>query len=164
MAFGRFFPKIGNYAIERINAEEAPAIAELHIEGFGRPWSDGEFAALLSAETVFGFVARREGKPSDRPAGFVLARLAADEAEILTIAVARARRGKGLGRALMEAVLRHLHAERTKSLFLEVDERNNWAIAMYRRLGFTEVGRRSAYYRTGGPDDGTALVMRLDLR
>ncbi len=164
MSLRRFFTKTGDLVIEPIGSRDAEVIAKLHAEGFGRAWTDGEFAALLSRETVFGFAARREGRPDAVPDGFVLARLAADEAEILTIAVARARRGRGLGRALMEAVLRHLHAERARSLFLEVDENNTWAIALYSRLGFREVGRRRSYYGSTGSGDGTALVMRLDIQ
>ena len=72
----------------------------------------------------------------------MLARLAAGEAEILTIAVARGHRRQGLGWRLMDAVLRELHAERAEALFLEVDETNAPAIGLYRKFGFHEVGKR----------------------
>ncbi|MEX0347609.1 MAG: GNAT family N-acetyltransferase [Rhizobiaceae bacterium] len=162
MAFSRIFSRTAGHVIEPLRTSDAENAAALHREGFGRAWSDGEFAALLAKDAVFGFQARIEGKPSALPVGFVLARLAAGEAEILTIAVTRSKRRQGLARALMDAVLRHLHAERADSLFLEVGEGNEPAIALYRRLGFAEVSRRSAYY--GDESDGTALVMRLDLR
>jgi ribosomal-protein-alanine N-acetyltransferase len=136
----------------------------LHREDFIRPWTDGEFSDLLSQDTVFGFAAFETGKAKAGPAGFVLARLAAGEAEILTIAVARSHRRQGLGRQLMDAVLRRLHAERAEALFLEVDETNVAAIALYRRLGFHEVGKRPAYYQTAGQQKASALVMRRDLR
>ena len=93
----------------------------------------------------------------------MLSRLATGEAEILTIAVARARRGYGIGRQLMDAVLRELHAARAEALFLEVDETNGPAIALYRRLGFRQVGNRPGYYKHGESRTG-ALVMRRDLR
>ena len=64
----------------------------------------------------------------------------------------------------MDAVLRRLHAERAEALFLEVDETNLPAIALYRRLGFGEVGRRANYYRSSGHGPTGALVMRRDLR
>ena len=110
---------------------------------------------------MFGFAARQVGNPK-APVGFVLARLAAGEAEILTVAVARAHRRHGLGWRLMDAVLRQLHADRAEALFLEVDE-TNAAAALYRRMGFSEVGKRPNYYESG---DGrtSALVMRRDLR
>ena len=79
-------------------------------------------------------------------------------------AVARSHRRLGLGRDLMEAVLRALHAERADALFLEVDETNAAALALYRRLGFREVGRRPGYYEAAGKPRTDALVMRRDLR
>jgi len=94
----------------------------------------------------------------------VLARQAAGEGEILTVAVARSHRRLGLGWRLMDAVLRELHAARSEALFLEVDETNAAAIALYRRLGFAEVGRRPAYYNDDQGRKTAALVMRRDLR
>src|SRR5690606_11410554 len=109
-------------------------ISALHHEDFSRPWTDGEFASLLAQDTVFGYAARLTGRGHKPPVGFVLARLAAGEGEILTVAVARAHRRQGLGWQLMDAVLRQLHADRAEALFLEVDETNAAAIALYRRL------------------------------
>ena len=112
---------------------------------------------------MFGFAAPRDRQGAAGPVGFVLARLAAGEAEILTVAVARAHRRQGLGWRLMDAVLRELHAQRAEALFLEVDETNAPAIALYRRLGFFEVGKRPSYYQGRRRQTG-ALVMRRDLR
>ena len=153
-----------DFLIERLRPDDASHLARLHGEDFPRPWSADEFAGLMLQEPVFGFAAREVGRPNDVPAGFVLARLAADEGEILTVAVARAARRQGLGWALMDAVLRELHAQRAQALFLEVDESNLAAIALYRRLGFAEVGRRPAYYQRDETPDTAALVMRRDLR
>jgi ribosomal-protein-alanine N-acetyltransferase len=88
----------------------------------------------------------------------------AGEAEIITIAVARAHRRRGLGRLLMEAVLRDLHAIRAEALVLEVDEKNAAAVALYRKLGFREVGKRAGYYPSADGTASNALVMRRDLR
>ena len=152
-----------DFLVEPLTLADATAIAELHKEDFRRPWSEEEFQSLLAQQTVFGFVVREVGNARRGPAGFVLARLAAGEGEILTVAVARAERRSGLGWKLMDAVLRELHAERAEALFLEVDEANAPAIALYRRLGFFEVGKRPRYYETGEGRSG-ALVMRRDLR
>jgi ribosomal-protein-alanine N-acetyltransferase len=152
------------YSIEPLAEDDSHSLAGLHHEDFARPWSEEEFSALLGQGAVFGFKASGTGRRPGRIAGFVLARHAAGEAEILTIAVARSLRRSGIGRGLMDAVLRRLHHERTESVFLEVDESNAAAIALYRRLGFREVGRRTAYYRSRDGSRSDALVMRRDLR
>jgi ribosomal-protein-alanine N-acetyltransferase len=151
-------------AIAPLKTSDSRAMADLHREDFARPWSDGEFARLLDQDAVFGCAAREIGNARSPILGFVVARLAAGEAEILSIAVARACRRRGLGRKLMEAVLRELHIQRAEALFLEVDETNFPAVALYRGLGFREVGRRPSYYQTPGKPKSDALVMRCNLR
>ena len=108
-----------------------------------------------AANSVFG---------SRRLLGFVLVRRAADEAEILTIAVRTGQRGRGYGRLLMEEALRRLYRDRVAACFLEVDRGNAAALALYRKLGFAEVGRRKGYYSAPAAGEGTALVMRAQLR
>jgi [ribosomal protein S18]-alanine N-acetyltransferase len=157
------FSRARDFTIIRLTSRDAGVLEHLHREDFSRPWSAAEFEALLLQPPVFGFAAVETGKPRNSAVGFVLARLAAGEAEILTIAVARACRRLGLGRRLMDAVLRELHSQRAEALFLEVDETNAPAIALYRRLGFSEVGRREGYYSNPGTASTGALVMRRDL-
>lgn len=147
-----------------LEAEDLDFAAELHSEAFARPWSGDEFASLLSQPGSFGYVVRRVGGRHTAPAGFVLARLAAGEAEILTIAVSRKMRRQGVGRLLMDMVLQRLHAERAHSLFLEVDEENHGALALYKRLRFEEVGRRPAYYSDADGRKTSALVLKRRLR
>jgi ribosomal-protein-alanine N-acetyltransferase len=154
-----------NDVVEALSEDDVRHLPALHAEDFVRPWATHEFASLLEQGPVFGFAVRQVGSRNGALAGFVLARLVAGESEILTIAVARAHRRRGLGRDLMEAVLRELHAQRAEALFLEVDETNVAAIALYRRLGFREVARRPGYYEHTGTTRRTdALVMRRDLR
>jgi ribosomal-protein-alanine N-acetyltransferase len=95
--------------------------------------------------------------------GFILSRCSADEAEILSIAVARARRGKGLARALLDRHMRRLAGLGIRALFLEVDEDNAPARSLYRRAGFRTVGRRPDYYQGVGDGVRAALVLRRDL-
>lgn len=158
------FARKREFSILRLTPRDAPVLELLHREDFSRAWSSAEFEALLHQPTVFGFLAVETGRPRGGSVGFVLARLAAGEAEILTVAVSRASRRQGLGRRLMDAVLRELHAQRAEALFLEVDETNAPAIALYRRLGFDQVARREGYYSGPGGTKSGALVMRRDLR
>ncbi|WP_407638532.1 ribosomal protein S18-alanine N-acetyltransferase [Aureimonas ureilytica] len=145
-----------------LGLDDLDEAAEIHSDAFTQSWSGDEFASLLGQGGTFGFVVRAEN--NHKAVGVVLARLTVDEAEILTIAVDKAARGKGIGRLLMDNTLQYLHAERAASLFLEVEETNAPALALYRRLRFEEVGRRPAYY--AGPD-GTrtsALILKRSLR
>lgn len=151
-----------SYALVPLETGHCEALAALHIEGFHRPWSDGEFRSLLHQENVFGFLALVEGRPKAPATGFILARLVAGEAEILTLSVAKSVRRHGIGHRLVDETLRKLHQHRATSLFLEVDGTNKAAIGLYKRFGFKKVGERPAYYDT--PEGKTAaLVMRLDL-
>lgn len=159
-----FRSRAREYLIDGLQADDADGVARIHCEHFPRAWAPEEFEALLVQPGIFGFAAREIGKSRAGPAGFVLARMAADEAEILTIAVSRRVQRRGLGRDLMEAVLRKLHAERIGTLFLEVDETNAAAIALYERLRFYQVGRRPTYYDRKEGGRSAALIMRRDLK
>ncbi|WP_018699001.1 GNAT family N-acetyltransferase [Amorphus coralli] len=144
--------------------EDLPHIAEIHRASFTQEWTVDELAALLSQPGVTALVVRRASWwTSPRPIGFLLLRVAADEAEILTVAVHPSNRRGGVGRSLVAEALRRLYADRVATVFLEVAADNEAALAIYRRLGFTMVGERPAYYSGTGAGGGLALVMRCDL-
>ncbi|SOC44167.1 ribosomal-protein-alanine N-acetyltransferase [Rhizobium subbaraonis] len=163
MSLTDFFIRKPEFEIFPIESGDRGVLAGLHKARFARAWSDGEFHALLSQETVFGFVAWQMNA-SGRPAGgFVLARAAAGEAEILTIGVDTRFERTGLGWRLMQAALREARMRGADEIFLEVDQGNLAALRLYEKLGFAKVGERKAYYETVG-GRSTALVMRRDLR
>lgn len=150
--------------LDEARVADAPDLAAIHATGFVHTWSADELAALLLDTAVFGLVARRANLFGTRsPVGFLLMRQAADEAEVLTIAVDPRQRGRGHARALLEAAFRRLYRDRVKAVFLEVDGGNEAALALYRRLGFVKVGERKGYYRAGTTPGASALVMRADL-
>jgi ribosomal-protein-alanine N-acetyltransferase len=95
--------------------------------------------------------------------GFAISRLAADEAEMLTIVVARSWRGRGVGRDLLREHLSRATLSGARAVFLEVDRDNAAAIALYARFGFVKVGQRQGYYRRPDGKPATALIMRKDL-
>lgn len=159
-----FFPRARLF-VDEVRKDDADAMADIHGEAFLHAWSPYDFAGLIAQDNVFGFAVRRESLMRPRRlVGFVLVRSAADEAEVLTIAVRASLHGKGFGRRLMEEVLRRLHYDRTASCFLEVDPENAAALALYRSLGFETVGERKGYYERAEGTPGAALVMRLALR
>lgn len=144
-------------AIRTLGAGEWAAAAALHARCFDEPWDEPALERLVAAPGTFAL-----GAGENPLAGFVLARIAAAEAEILTLAVDPAARGQGLGRRLMDAAAAMALAGGATALFLEVAEDNDAARALYGRLGFHQVGRRPAYYARPG-SRVAALVLRLDL-
>jgi len=119
---------------------------------FSDPWSLRDFRECVASDIVFLVAAAPEGV-----AGYVIAQDAADEGEILNLAVASARLRGGIGRALVEQVLAALAERGARQVFLEVRESNGAARALYASLRFEEVGRRSSYYRRPVED---AIVLR----
>lgn len=146
-------------AISDATLSDAAAFAALHATAFHRGWSEDEFERLLVEKNV---IAHR-AMVGRAMAGFVLSRLALGEAEILSIAVATSRRGRGLARRLLDWHLRRLAGIGVRTVFLEVDEDNEAARRLYARAGFREVGRRAAYYPRDGQAPAAALVLRRDL-
>lgn len=146
----------------RLDVVHARQVAALHHQGgFARGWEPAECAALIADSGVV-----TDGVFSGRgrsPEGFVISRKAADEAEILSIVVVPARRGDGLGRALLAAHLARLAGDGVAQVFLEVEEGNEPAERLYRHFGFREVGRRKGYYPKPDGTRATAIAMRLDL-
>lgn len=152
-------------SIRRIGPEYGRACATIHAQSFPHPWAAGEFESLLAARDVVGQAAIAGSfwrKNTRAVTGFVLSRLAADTAEMLTIAVAPRARGRGLGTVLLTNHLAILAAKGAKSFFLEVEADNKAALALYRRFDFRQVGERKAYYRKADGDRAAALVLRRD--
>jgi ribosomal-protein-alanine N-acetyltransferase len=150
----------GLWDLRAVAAGDAAVLAMLHGDGAEGAWNAETFAGLLLLPGTFGFIAADRGAP----VGFVLARVAADEAEILTIAVARGSRRRGLGARLMHFAAGEAAGRGAARMFLEVAEDNRPALALYRALDFAVVGRRPGYYGKPGKPRTDALLMALDLR
>lgn len=133
----------------------AAAIAALHAASFRRGWDEDEVFRLLIDKAV---VAHR-ATIRRTMVGFIISRQAADEAEILSVAIAPSQRGRGFSRPLLDFHLRSLAGLGIRTVFLEVGEDNAPACRLYAQAGFHEVGRRQGYYQGGA----TALVLRRDL-
>jgi ribosomal-protein-alanine N-acetyltransferase len=144
-----------------LRADRAEECAAIHASAFAHAWSVAEFAAILASAATIGSAALDPA--TSRLRGFAMSRLVVDEAEILTIAVARAWRGRGVGRDLLRDHLSRAALSGARTMFLEVDEDNAAAIALYVRFGFVSVGRREGYYRKADGKPASALTMRRNL-
>ena len=102
-------------------------------------WREADFTTLLASPGCLGFF-HDEG-------GVLLARLVADEAEVLTLAVQPSARRRGVGRALLEHGVHVLTDAGAKIIHLEVAEPNQAAQTLYENTGFRQVSHRKAYYQ-----------------
>ncbi|MGD1933979.1 MAG: ribosomal protein S18-alanine N-acetyltransferase [Candidatus Phaeomarinobacter sp.] len=138
--------------------EDVAAMARIHASAFDdrSAWSAASILHLLETPGVYVLIAEENGEPT----GFALMRAAANEAEVLTIAVDPAHRRQGSARALVIAGLTAALAVECDTVFLEVATDNDAARRLYQSLGFAEAGRRAAYYARGDSPSVDALILR----
>lgn len=139
--------------IEKAGIIHAEVLAGLHAQCFAPAdrWSAAALAELLALPGVVAALVCDGGQP----AGFVMLRCVADEAEILTLCVLPAFRRRGLARHLLDHALTVACDLGAGTVFLEVSVTNPAATELYAQTGFTRQGLRKAYY----PDGADALVL-----
>lgn len=125
-------------------------LAAIHAEAFDSPWDRDSLSSLLASPGVFAVV---------EPDGFILIRVVADEAEILTLAVRPQARRQGLGQRLLQQAMVQAMALGALQMFLEVAASNAAAIGLYSRAGFEKTGLRRGYYAKSDGSREDALVL-----
>ena len=135
---------------------DAAALAAIHAACFThpRPWTAPEIASILSGPLAFLLY---------DSGGFLLGRVVADEAELLTLAVLPDHRRRGVGKALVHGFLTQSRQRAATRAFLEVAASNHSAIRLYDSAGFVLAGRRTGYYRTATGAAEDALVLSCAL-
>ncbi len=146
--------------IEPAQAKDADAAAKLHGAGFYRGWPREEFAAYITGEGTPVYVACDAKR---KIAGFSMLRHLGDDVELITIAVDNKWRKKGVGGALMRAMVDDLLMSPAKRLVLEVAADNTAALKLYGKFGFKSIGERKGYYPRADGTPATAIVMARDL-
>jgi [ribosomal protein S18]-alanine N-acetyltransferase len=152
--------------VHRAIPGDAALMAAIHARCFDQPWDEAAMAQFIAAPGVLCLIGAATHVAAV-PSGILVARHAADEAELLTLGVVPGARREGLGRALLARAGAELASAGARRLFLEVDEGNMAALALYRAMGAKPVGRRARYYESGAdaaifslalsespPDDG----------
>ena len=125
-----------------LSPTDAARMAAIHAASFPRPWDALEMSRHLVRDLCVG-----AGEPL---ASFAILRTSDVDAEVLTVATDPARRGCGLGRAVLEAAHARCRAAELRDVFLEVAEDNAAARALYAALGYRPIGRRPGYYQREG--------------
>lgn len=166
-----------NARIAHAGPGDAAAIARLHGRLFDPSWDETAVTQLMQPPAALALLAvaapsapsrtssgaASEAVPSPLQ-GFLLARIVADEAEVLSLGVAPPCQRHGLARRLLASLRDELQDKGAKRLFLEVAADNAPAVGLYLSFGFREVGRRRAYYARRGAAAADALVLALDLQ
>lgn len=134
-------------------ALQAGALAAIHAEAFDAPWDAAAFRELLGQPGVIAIA---------EVDGFILIRVVADEAEILTLAVRPAARRQGIAARLTAQAAAAAQSFGATRLFLEVAEDNAPARALYAALGFQPAGRRRGYYARKDAPAVDALILALN--
>jgi ribosomal-protein-alanine N-acetyltransferase len=150
----------GGLHIEPAQAKDADTVAKLHAQGFYRGWPREDFASYILGEATPLYVACDAKR---RIAGFAMLRHVGEEAELITIAVDKKWRGKGVGLSLMRALFDDLLTSPAKKLFLEVAADNTAALKLYTKVGFARISERKGYYPRPDGTPATAIVMARDL-
>ena len=142
-------------AIRQASVNEAQVLSALHAECFDNAWGAAEFAKLMAMPGAAAYLALE----ADEPLAFLLARQAAGEAEILTIATRPFARRRGIAGKLMSHLAHELREAGLVQLFIEVSADNSAARALYEGQDFTVTGKRKAYYEMPGGRREDAIVM-----
>jgi len=126
--------------------EDLEAVLDIESASFSRPWTRRHFLDEMGSPCGLPTVALTADLVV---AGYLCLKQVLDEAEILDVAVSGNLRGQGVGRILVEGALDACRGRGVSVVSLEVGVGNVEAIALYRRIGFREVGRRKKYYDNG---------------
>lgn len=143
--------------IRLMREEDLPQVAAIEGEAFSTPWSLETFRSLLGRPLWVALVLE-DGEGG--VAGYAILGVVESQGELANLAVRKEDRGRGLGRALLEAVLAEARRRGVDRLFLEVRRSNRAALALYRRRGFRDVGVRRNYYQNP-TEDARVLVLEL---
>jgi Fur family ferric uptake transcriptional regulator len=154
--------------IRSCGLQHAAELALLHAGLFdgASAWDAAGFKALIADPGTLAFAAGPGAvsvEKSPAPWGLIVGRVAADEAELLTLAVVRERRRLGIAARLVEKLRRAAAKRGARRLYLEVADGNGAARALYAHLGFEETGRRRGYYVHAGAQPEDAIIMCLTL-
>jgi ribosomal-protein-alanine N-acetyltransferase len=146
-------------ALAPMVAADVDEVHALEQSVFPHPWSRANFADSL-ASGYDAWVLREEGGAL---AGYFVLMFAVDEAHLLDVALSAAHQRAGLGRYLLDSATARARQKGMESMLLEVRPTNERALAVYRAYGFSEIGRRKAYYPAHAGTREDAIVMRIQL-
>ena len=149
------------YELSMVEESDIGIMARIHALSFDDAWTGAMIRRILAMPGAHGIVARHERKRT--VSGFALLRQAADECEVLSLAVSPDLRGDGVGGFLLDGAMEYASVAGAIKLFLEVAEDNDVARRLYEGRGLAPVGRRPDYYTRKDGTTAAALTMSCPL-
>ncbi|MBE5795519.1 MAG: ribosomal-protein-alanine N-acetyltransferase [Clostridiales bacterium] len=142
-----------SYTVRRMTLEDVPQVHAIELATFPTPWSEQSFIDEMTKNVCARYMVAEE---NGQILAFAGAWMILDEGHITNIAVAKEHRGRGIGKAVTEALKQYAANLGVQYMTLEVRRSNLVAQSMYKKLGFIELGYRKRYYEDNGED---ALLM-----
>ena len=149
-----------NLQLRPMQMHDLDEIMQIEPTIYSHPWTRGNFSDSLNSG-YSGWVLERDGKMI----GYALLMMIMDEAHLLNLSVTKQLQKQGLGRFLLEHMLKVAKNHQAKNMFLEVRPSNVSAIALYGKLGFCEMALRRGYYPAEHAENNRedAILMGLTL-
>jgi [ribosomal protein S18]-alanine N-acetyltransferase len=146
-----------NLSLRPIQSDDLDAIMQIEPTIYSHPWTRGNFSDSLNSGYSAWVL-----EDNQKIIGYALLMMIMDEAHLLNLSVAKHMQKQGLGRFLLEHMLKIAKNHNALNMFLEVRPSNVAAIALYENIGFAEIAVRRGYYPAhNGRED--AILMGLAL-
>ncbi len=153
---------LNNVSLRPMQSDDLDAIMQIESRIYSHPWTRGNFSDSLNSG-YSGWVL----KDNETVIGYALLMMVMDEAHLLNLSIAKAHQKQGLGRYLLEHMLKIAKSHKATNMFLEVRPSNISAIALYENMGFCEISVRRGYYpadpKTSATGREDAVLMGLAL-
>lgn len=151
----------GNF-IDALNTGYVCCVDELNLDGSLENATDPPLLQRGECSAIAPFNSNESARLNDEICSYAVLMMGVEEAELLTICVSASQQRRGFGRSMLNGMLAIARDKNMRRVFLEVRASNAAAIALYRKVGFVEVGLRRGYYQNkNGSED--AMVMAFDL-
>ncbi len=149
-------------SLRPMQLDDLDTIMQIESTIYSHPWTRGNFSDSLNSGYSAWVLEEQVLEDKDKMIGYALMMMVMDEAHLLNLSIAKTHQKQGLGRYLLEHMLKIAKTHKAANMFLEVRTSNISAIALYENMGFCEMAVRRGYYpaKVGRED---AVLMGLAL-
>ena len=151
-----------NYQLRPMREYDLDAIMQIEPTIYSHPWTRGNFSDSLNSGYSAWILEDKSLEENSEMIGYALLMLVMDEAHLLNLSIAKTQQKRGLGRYLLEHMLKIAKNHQAINMFLEVRPSNVSAIALYENMGFSEMAVRRGYYPAkDGREDAVLMGLAL---